>query len=91
MIYQYIYISYSQTVNSLYILNSTGHRRKLIMLDFRVSTFLTVCEYMNYTKAAEALHITQPAVTRAYTLSGKAVPHKAVPARRKEASSLPGR
>ena len=64
MIYQYIYISYSQTVNSLYILNSTGHRRKLIMLDFRVSTFLTVCEYMNYTKAAEALHITQPAVTQ---------------------------
>lgn len=34
------------------------------MLDFRVSTFLTVCEYMNYTKAAEALHITQPAVTQ---------------------------
>lgn len=34
------------------------------MLDFRVYTFLTVCEYMNYTKAAEELHITQPAVSQ---------------------------
>lgn len=34
------------------------------MLDFRVYTFLTVCEYMNYTKAAEALHVTQPAVSQ---------------------------
>lgn len=34
------------------------------MLDFRVYTFLAVCEYMNYTKAAEALHITQPAVSQ---------------------------
>lgn len=34
------------------------------MLDFRVYTFLTVCEYMNFTKAAEALHVTQPAVSQ---------------------------
>ncbi|MDD3279847.1 MAG: LysR family transcriptional regulator [Lachnospiraceae bacterium] len=34
------------------------------MLDFRVSTFLTVCDTMNYTKAAELLHITQPAVSQ---------------------------
>lgn len=34
------------------------------MLDFRVYTFLVVCEYMNYTRAAEALHITQPAVSQ---------------------------
>lgn len=34
------------------------------MLDFRVYTFLAVCEYMNYTKATEALHITQPAVSQ---------------------------
>lgn len=34
------------------------------MLDFRVNTFLEVCEYMNYTKAAEKLHITQPAVSQ---------------------------
>lgn len=34
------------------------------MLDFRVTTFLTVCETMNYTKAAELLHITQPAVSQ---------------------------
>lgn len=34
------------------------------MLDFRVDTFLTVCQYMNYTRAAEALCITQPAVSQ---------------------------
>lgn len=34
------------------------------MLDFRVETFLTVCKYMNYTKAAEELALTQPAVSQ---------------------------
>lgn len=34
------------------------------MLDFRIYTFLEVCKYMNFTKAAESLHITQPAVSR---------------------------
>ncbi|MCC8015229.1 MAG: LysR family transcriptional regulator [Eubacterium sp.] len=34
------------------------------MLDFRVNTFLTVCENGNYTKAAEKLGLTQPAVTQ---------------------------
>lgn len=34
------------------------------MLDFRTRTFLTVCKYMNYTKAAEKLCITQPAVSQ---------------------------
>jgi len=34
------------------------------MQDFRMETFLTVCEHMNYTKAAEALSITQPAVSQ---------------------------
>lgn len=33
------------------------------MLDFRVETFLTLCEEMNYTRAAERLSVTQPAVT----------------------------
>ena len=33
------------------------------MLDFRVETFLTVCKTMNYTTAANLLHITQPAVS----------------------------
>jgi DNA-binding transcriptional LysR family regulator len=34
------------------------------MLDPRVETFLAVCQTMNFTKAAEALHITQPAVSQ---------------------------
>lgn len=34
------------------------------MQDFRMETFLTVCRLLNYTKAAEALHITQPAVSQ---------------------------
>lgn len=34
------------------------------MLDLKVQTFLKVCETMNYTKAAEELHLTQPAVTK---------------------------
>ena len=33
------------------------------MLDIRIETFLTVCEFMNYTKAAQELNITQPAVS----------------------------
>lgn len=34
------------------------------MLDFRIHTFLSVCRHMNFTKAAEELHITQPAVSQ---------------------------
>ena len=34
------------------------------MLDFRVETFLVVCQTMNFTRAAELLHITQPAVSQ---------------------------
>lgn len=34
------------------------------MLDFRINTFLTVCETMNFTEAARQLHITQPAVSQ---------------------------
>ncbi len=34
------------------------------MLDFRVRTFLTVCRTLNYTRAAEELSITQPAVSQ---------------------------
>ncbi|MBP3459060.1 MAG: LysR family transcriptional regulator [Lachnospiraceae bacterium] len=33
------------------------------MLDAKVETFLCVCRCMNFTKAAELLHITQPAVS----------------------------
>lgn len=38
-------------------------RRKVQMLDFRMDTFLAVCRCMNFTKAAEELNITQPAVS----------------------------
>lgn len=34
------------------------------MLDYRFDTFLTLCETMNYTRAAEKLNLTQPAVTQ---------------------------
>lgn len=34
------------------------------MLDFRIDTFIAVCKYMNFTKAAQELHITQPAVSQ---------------------------
>lgn len=34
------------------------------MIDSRIYTFLEVCRTMNYTRAAEKLHITQPAVTQ---------------------------
>ena len=34
------------------------------MLDSRTETFLAVCREMNFTRAAEKLHITQPAVTQ---------------------------
>lgn len=34
------------------------------MMDFRMNTFIAVCEHMNLTRAAEQLNITQPAVTQ---------------------------
>ena len=34
------------------------------MLDYRIDTFFTLCECMNYRKTAEILHISQPAVTQ---------------------------
>lgn len=34
------------------------------MQDFRMDTFIKVCELMNFTTAAKALHITQPAVSQ---------------------------
>ena len=34
------------------------------MLDFRMETFLTVCNDMNFTHAAEHLNLTQPAVSQ---------------------------
>lgn len=34
------------------------------MIDFRLNTFITLCKLGSYTKTAEHLHITQPAVTQ---------------------------
>ena len=34
------------------------------MIDYRMDSFLVLCECLNYRKAAEILHITQPAVTQ---------------------------
>ncbi len=34
------------------------------MLDFRMYTFAEVCKYMNFTRAAESLNITQPTVSQ---------------------------
>lgn len=34
------------------------------MLDYRLETFICVCKHLNYTKAAEELNITQPAVSQ---------------------------
>ena len=34
------------------------------MLDYRINSFLKVCETLNYTLAAKELHITQPAVSQ---------------------------
>lgn len=34
------------------------------MQDFRMETFLTVCQCMNYTRAAEILNLTQPAISQ---------------------------
>ena len=34
------------------------------MQDFRMETFLAVCKFMNFTKAAEYLNLTQPAVSQ---------------------------
>ena len=34
------------------------------MLDFRIETFLAVCQCMNFTRASEKLNITQPAVSQ---------------------------
>lgn len=34
------------------------------MLDYRLQTFLTLCETGNYTRTAEILNLTQPAVSQ---------------------------
>ena len=41
------------------------------MLDFRMETFLTVCKYMNFTHAAEALGAYSACCFSAHSISGK--------------------
>ena len=38
--------------------------KERVMLDFRMETFLAVCQCMNFTRASEQLNITQPAVSQ---------------------------
>lgn len=40
------------------------YNKEAVMLDFRINTFLTVCEYMNFTAASEKLNLSQPAVSQ---------------------------
>ncbi len=49
------------------------------MLDFRIKTFLAVCRAMNFTRAAEALHITQPAVSQHIRALEEGISHQAFP------------
>ena len=37
------------------------------MIDYRIKTFLKLCETMNYRKTAEQLNMTQPAVHNTFT------------------------
>lgn len=41
-----------------------AEKRSRPLFDFRIDTFLAVCKHMNFTRAAEELHITQPAVSQ---------------------------
>lgn len=41
------------------------------MLDFRIETFLAACRHMNFTAAAEELHITPAGGIPAYPVPGK--------------------
>jgi len=49
--------------NNGFIRNNYGKRREG-MLDFRIETFLCVCKYMNFTKSADQLKMTQPGVSQ---------------------------
>lgn len=61
------------------------------MLDFRIETFLAACRHMNFTAAAEELHITQPAGIPAYPVPGKEIRRRAVCPGREAAGADPGR
>jgi DNA-binding transcriptional LysR family regulator len=59
-VYYAIKICYSYYIIEGYFEKGTD----LLMMDFRINTYITVCRCMNFTKAAEQLNITQPAVTQ---------------------------
>lgn len=55
------------------------------MLDFRIDTFLEVCRLMNYTRAAEQLNLTQPAVSQHIRWLEEQCGGQAVPLRKQTA------
>lgn len=52
-----------QKVKSIKLDDISRKGEDTVMLDYRVNTFLSVCQTMNFTKTAMELHITQPAVS----------------------------
>ena len=46
------------------------------MQDFRMETFLTVCEELNYTRAAHKLGLTQPAVSQHIHFLAEIIPDR---------------
>ena len=64
-----IIICYDNTETSFGPCDSLKERqnrkeRRIALLDFRIYTFIEVCKYMNFTRAAEQLNITQPTVSQ---------------------------
>lgn len=47
------------------------------MLDYRLKTFLLLSKTLNYTKTAQQLHMSQPAVSQHIQLPGANLQHQA--------------
>jgi len=58
----YLYLFFYK--NTLYYNQNIFLEGDKKMQDFRMETFLTVCEELNYTRAAHKLGLTQPAVSQ---------------------------
>lgn len=57
-------VSHAYTTTALAFSVSLKNHKQIIMFDFRLQVFNTVAKRLNFTKAAEELFITQPAVTK---------------------------